>query len=299
MLVPPMRKILFALMLLSTGAFAEDLTEKYAALGQLIITPFETAPFPHPLRAKGHYYGTNFLSAAEHYSDNRVALFVPKDFKPGRKTDFVVHFHGWGNSIERAFHTYDLAEQFTASKRNAILIVPQGPYHSQDSFDGKLEDLDGFKRFMAEAVATLKQRGVIKSDKIGTIILSGHSGGYEVISSIVAWGGMGDNIREVWLFDALYGNTERFVVWFDHHKGRFLDIYTDHGGTKDETEHLVATLEGNKIPLYKGEESSVTPQDLKNHLVFIHTGLIHDEVMQQTHNFRRFLETSALDEIRH
>lgn len=295
MLAPLMRNALYLILLVCASAMGQDLPEKFAPYGRLIIAPFQSAPFPHPARAAGHTQGTNFYSTAAHYSDNSVALFVPNGFHPGRKTDFVVHFHGWGNSIKRAFEHYDLAQQFTASKRNAILIVPQGPFEARDSFDGKMEDPGGFERLIKEAVATLKERGVIKSDEIGKIILSGHSGGYEAISSIVAWGGLTENIREVWLFDALYANTERFVVWFDHHpNGRFLDIYTDHGGTKDEVLNLIAMLEGNKVPLYKGEESALKPKDLKNHLVFIHTELPHDEVMQHTEMFRRFLESSCL-----
>ncbi len=282
------------LLLTGTGLFAQDLTEQCAPFGQLILVPFASAPFPHPAREKGHWYHTNFLSAAGHYSDSTVGLFIPKGFKSGRKTDFVVHFHGWGNSVSNVFAHYKCGEQFTASHCNAILIVPQGPYKAQDSFDGKLEDPDGFKRFMAEAVTTLKQRGIIKSDRIGKIILSGHSGGYEAISSIVAWGGLSDDIREVWLFDALYANTERFVVWFDHHKGRFIDLYTDHGGTKEETENLMAALKGNGAPFFQSEEKDVPAKNLQNHLVFLHDELPHDEVMQERNTFQHFLETELI-----
>jgi hypothetical protein len=287
------------LLLLATPAFANELTDRYAALGNLIVEPFATAPFPHPARSEGHHYHTNFFSAEKNYSDNHVAMFIPNGFRPGGKTDFVVHFHGWGNSITNAFIHYKLAEQFTASKRNAILIVPQGPFNAMDSFDGKMEDPNGFKNFMAEVVSKLQAHGVIKNNEIGKIILSGHSGGYEAISSIVAWGGLSDRIREVWLFDALYANTERFVVWFDHHPSRFIDIYTDHGGTKEETENLMAALKGNGVSLYQTEESAVDRKKLTGPLVFIHTDLIHDQVMQQTDNFQHFLETSSLGKLRH
>ena len=193
---------------------------------------------------------------------------------------------------------YQLIEQFVASGRNAILIVPQGPFNAPDSFDGKLDDAGGFQRFMAEAMTTLKDHGVIKDQQIGKIILSGHSGGYEVISSIVAWGGLNENIREVWLFDALYGNTERFVVWFDHHKGRFIDLYTEQGGTKGETENLMASLKENQVPFATNDETNTSPRDLReNHLVFMFSELPHDEVMQERETFRKFLDTSALGEI--
>ena len=52
-----------------------------AALGQLIVTQFVTAPFPHPARADGYKYHDQFYSAKEHYSDSTVALFVPNHFR--------------------------------------------------------------------------------------------------------------------------------------------------------------------------------------------------------------------------
>jgi hypothetical protein len=278
---------------------AGDSEDKYSPIGRLIIAHFASAPFPHPLRAQGHQYHDQMFSSAEHYQDSRVALFVPKDFRPGREIDFVVHFHGWGNNVSNALVKYQLPEQFTASRRNAILIVPQGPLDASDSFGGKLEDADGFKRFMAEALENLRQRGVVAEGRIGRIILSGHSGGYEVISAILARGGLTGHVSEVWLFDALYGKTERFALWFDHHPGRFIDLYTEHGGTKDESESLMTALKGNSVPYFSADETNAATADLRNnHLVFLFSELPHDEVMQKRETFLRFLETSSLEPIK-
>jgi len=300
MLAQLMKYAWFLFLFCGARLFAGDLAEKYAPLGQLIIIPFASAPFPHPLRAQGHTYKDKVMSAAEHYSDSSVALFIPKDFHEGRRIDFVVHFHGWGATLTNALPKYRLIEQFSESERNAILIVPQGPVNAQDSFGGKLEDPDGFKRFIAEAMETLRQRGVIKNSQIGRIILSGHSGGYQVISSIVAVGGLSQKVREVWLFDALYARTERFVIWFDNHPGRFVDIYTEHGGTKEETQNLMAALQGNEVSFFAGEDSTATARDLRDHhLVFLFSQLPHDQVMQAHQMFRELLATSVLDGIRH
>jgi hypothetical protein len=290
-----------ATFLVAATANSESLPEKYAEYGTLIVTPFKTAPYPHPVRAAGHYYKTNFFSAKEHYSDSTVALFVPKDFQRGRKIDFVVHFHGWGNNVSRALDKYRLIEQFSVSGKNAILIVPQGPYNASDSFDGKLEDPNGFARFMAEAVSVLETKANIPKPQLGKIILSGHSGGYQVISSILDVGGLTDHIQEVWLFDALYGRTEKFSKWFETPKSislRFVDLYTDHGGTKEETEKLMADLKKKKLPHYFAEEKDATPNALtKNKLVFLHTDNSHDVVMQQNDTFESFLRTSHLPAI--
>jgi len=288
----------FGLLIISSSA--ETLSEKYSPYGNLIITPFETAPYPHPERAKGHYYHTNFLSAKEHYSDSTVAMFVPKGFHAGKTIDFLVHFHGWGNNVTRAFDHYHLIEQFSASERNAILIVPQGPYDAQDSFDGKLEDTNGFARFMNEAINVLEKKGVTRHARLGKIILSGHSGGYEVISSILERGGLNDHVREVWLFDALYGRTEKFVNWWftNDNRTRFIDIYTEHGGTKEETENLMASLKKQAIPFYFAKEPAASTEAItKNKLVFLFTDNSHDVVMQNNNTFLNFLRTSQLSSI--
>jgi hypothetical protein len=189
-----------------------------------------------------------------------------------------------------------LPEQFAAAEKNAILIVPQGPKNAPDSFGGKLEDPGGFERFIDEALRVLEHSSILPNDsQVNRIILSGHSGGYEVISSILAVGGLTSHIREVWLFDALYAHTERFAIWFDHHPGRFIDLYTEHGGTEDETRALMQTLSGNNVPYFSADETNATPSDLrKNHLIFLYSELPHDEVMQSRHTFQNFLETSSL-----
>jgi hypothetical protein len=289
------RLAVLLMVLAASRLLGGDLAEKYAPLGRLILTHFASAPFPHPLRAQGHQYRDQFFSASDHYQDSHVALFVPRDFRCGGEIDFVVHFHGWGNNVSNVLVKYQLPEQFAASRRNAILIVPQGPLDASDSFGGKLEDADGFKRFMAEALEVLRQEGIAAKGRIGRIILSGHSGGYEVISAILDRGGLTGQVGEVWLFDALYAKTERFALWFDHHPGRFIDLYTEQGGTKEESEALMTALKGSGAPYFGADETNAAASDLRNnHLVFLFSELPHDEVVQKRETFRRFLETSSL-----
>src|ERR1039457_4652923 len=136
-------KISFTACLLAAttiAATAQTQQTNYAALGQLIVTPLVSAPFPHPDRADGHKYQDKFLSAAEHYSDSTVTIFVPKDFRETGTNDFIVHFHGWNNTVAGTLEQFKLIEQLVAGGKNAILVVPEGPRNAPDSFGGKLED---------------------------------------------------------------------------------------------------------------------------------------------------------------
>ncbi len=287
-----------AVMLARFNGRTEDSLEKvYAPFGTLLVTQFVAAPFPHPARRQGHFYHTNFFSAAEHYSDSTVALFIPKDFRATDKVDFIVHFHGWNHTVAGTLPEYHLIEQFAASGKNAILLVPQGPYNAPDSFGGKLEDTNGFKVFMAEVVDKLRTSGALtKTDfEIGNVIISGHSGGYHVMAAILDHGGQ--KIREAWLCDALYGNTENFVAWQKNRNGRLLNIYTDHGGTKAETEKLMANYQTNGVSFFASEETNAVPGNLQtNKIVFLHTDLVHNDVVSKRGEFSLFLKTSCLQD---
>ena len=277
-------------------ARGETLSERYAGSGQLIVTQLTSAPFPHPKRAEGHKYQNKLYPATEHYSDNTVAIFIPKGFRETDQVDFVVHFHGWKNNVEGVLGQYKLIEQLVESGRNAVLVVPQGPRNAPDSFGGKLEDPDGFKRFMAGVVEGLRQQSALKKKDfaIGQITLSGHSGGYEVISAIVDCGGLTEHVREVWLFDALYAQTDKFLAWIDRHQGRFVDIYTERGGTKAKTEQLMAALKQRGTSFFAGKEGEAKPADLQsNKLVFLYTDLPHNDVVHKRQEFREFLRTSC------
>jgi hypothetical protein len=293
-----MRKLpLFLVGCTALVSHGETLSQRYANLGELIVTQFVSAPFPHPKRADGHKYQDRLYAADKHYADSTVATFIPRGFRETGEIDFVIHFHGWKNHVASVLQQYKLIEQLGDSGRNAVLVVPQGPRDAPDSFGGKLEDPEGFRRFMNEVVETLRQQSALKNKRfsIGQIVLSGHSGGYQVISSIVACGGLTDHVREVWLFDALYARTDQFLSWYDTQHGRLLDIYTEHGGTKGETEHLMTTLKQRGAKFFAGKESETKAVDLEqNKLVFLFTDLPHNDVVEKHQTFRDFLKTSCL-----
>ena len=238
----------------------------------MFVPQFSSAPFPHPNRINGHVYDDKMYSAQEHYSDSSVAIFIPKGFKSTEKVNIVVYFHGWNNNIDSACAQFNLIEQFCESNKNAIFVFPEGPKNSTNSYGGRLEDKDGLKNLIDDVLIFLTKQQKIESTKIGNIILAGHSGAYRVISFCLMRGGLTPNISDVILFDAFYGQTEKFVHWIEKYSGRFINIYTDNGGTKGETENLMNDLDAWEIPYFNTEESRMKIDDLKsNRLIFIHT----------------------------
>lgn len=287
--------ILILIVISSELSFSQSFTERYQHLGEMFVPQFSSAPFPHPNRINGHVYDDKTYSAQEHYSDSSVAIFIPKGFKKTDKIDFVVYFHGWNNNIDSACAQFNLIEQFCESNKNAIFVFPEGPKNSPDSFGGRLEEKDGLKNLIDDVLDFLMKQQKIESTKVGNIILAGHSGAYRVISFCLMRGGLTPNISDVILFDALYGQTEKYVHWIENFDRRFINIYTDNGGTKYESESLMDDLDAWGISYFKTEESQIKIDALKNNrLIFIHTELTHNDVISKRKQFRDYLMTSKL-----
>lgn len=279
----------------SSLLFAQPLAERYAALGTTIVTTSDHAMFPHPKRASGYVYEGKAYPADPHYSDRTVVIFVPKGFRPGETTDLVFYFHGWRNNVDRTLATFRIAEQLGASGVNAVLVLTEGPKDAPDSFGGKLEEEGIFSGLVADVLATLKDKGVIEKPCPGSIVLAGHSGAYRVISFILLRGGLAANVREVYLFDALYGQVEKFSWWVDHTPGRLVVIHTPRGGTRAQTLDFMDDLRAWGVPFAELPESAVTADLLrKNRLVFIESPLAHDDVVAAQEQLRTYLETGAL-----
>ncbi len=292
-----MRWLLALLLSFPLLASGDELAERYNSLGEFILLQVPSAPFPHPLRADGHKYRDQHFAAADHYSDDTVAVFLPKGMPRDGAIDCIVHFHGWHNNVTNVLSRYELIEQLGESGRGAMLIIPQGPRNAPDSFGGKLEDPGGFAKFLDEVVVALRKTNRLGSNQLGKIILSGHSGGYQVISSILAQ--ESERIREVWLFDGLYARSEKFSGWFQSRPDiRFVNIYTANGGTKAMTESLLKTLQETKTPLHTTNELSVGYDELRtNRLLFLFTDLPHDDVVEKRRTFRLLAQSSSLREI--
>ena len=105
-------------------------------------------------------------------------------------------------------------------------------------------------------------------------------------------------MKEVWLFDALYGGTENFLAWSDSQHGRLLDIYTDHGGTTNETLRLMKLPKDRGTRILAAKDQQVTPMELQtNRLIFLHTDMTHNEVVEKRKTFTQFLGTSCLQDV--
>ena len=260
--------------------------------GSIYRFEFNNSPIPSKLRTEGHTYNNKFYSNEEHYQDSTVLIFIPNYFKPNDSVDYVFYFHGWYNNIDSALVQFNLIEQFYNSKKNAVFVFPEGPKNSPDSFGGKLEEKNRFTDLVNEVNVKLGE--IFKTQiNTGKITLSGHSGAYRIIAYILLNGGLTNKIKNVILFDALYADTDKFTFWIDNFNGKFINIYTDQGGTKSESQNLVTCLEGWNIDFKIIKSDNFNTEDLKqSRIIFIESKLDHNEVISTKNQFQIFLESS-------
>ncbi len=285
-----MLKIFLVIFLFTITSFysQEIMQNKY---GTLIRFESEYTSFPHQNRNNGHDYNGKHYNSEEHYRDSSVVLFIPSYFNPKDSVDFVFYFHGWWNNVDSSMTKFNLLEQFYNSKIDAVLILSETTKNAPDSFGGKLEEKNVFKMLVNDILITLENyfstELVLKN-----ITLSGHSRAYRVIAYILSNGGLANKIKNVFLFDALYGQVERYTNWLNLYNGHFINIYTPNGGTKTNSENLFSYFDEKKIP-YKILHDDFSANDLKkSKIIFIKSKLGHSQIIHTKNQFRKFLETT-------
>ena len=262
--------------------------------GEIILLNSDFTSFPDTGRSQGHNYDGVLYDAASHYSDNKIIVIIPKKLVPGKTPDLIFWFHGWRNSIDSSLSHFHLAEQFLASQRNAILILAETAKNSPDSYGGKLELPGIFAKLVEDIFSALEKRKYLPAGSApGHIILAGHSGAYRVMAMILQRGGL--PVCEVQLFDALYAEENIFEDWIKSSKGnRFINIYTNQGGTAENSVAMKEKLVAGQVSIVFSEEMNMNAEKLAgNRVIFIHSEHEHNDIIMQPDNFRFFLENSG------
>lgn len=263
---------------------------------KMAIVQLPSAPYPHESRRDGYTASdrTHF-PADKHYSDGSVGIVISDNFTPGDATNFIVHFHGHRNNVANVLTQFGLQDQLNRSGVNAVLVIPQGPLDAPDSGCGKLEDAGGLENLLKDVATSLKDAGKIKTDKIGSVILTAHSGGYKATAACVKHGGLADHITDVLLFDATYGGLDQFANFAAGGANRrVVSIFTEH--LASENYMLLVMLNKLSAPYSLLMEDDWKDDDLlPRRTIFIHTRkLAHNDVVSKVDYFSRFLKTSSL-----
>jgi hypothetical protein len=252
------------------------------------------------------------LDSAPNSAHPTVIVYVPKHFRysASKRVALLVHFHGIMSSAEEAMTGNQLREQLFDSKQNAILIVPQGGMHSSDVSFGKLEEQGGLKRMLRETLHVLTTRdarralghsAITAGARPGLVCLSTHSGGYHGVAACLTRGEV--EVTEVYLFDALYADTDVFKEWVIAGKGRaprrrhkLVNYYPGAGTTATQSRYLKGELEkaGVKVAEERSEGTMTRADMTHDEAVFVQTSLSHGDVTWESNALRDSLFASAM-----
>lgn len=245
------------------------------------------------------------------YEDDTVFAFVPAHYRyrPEEGVAALVHFHGHNTSAERAMAAHELREQLADSRQNAILVVPQLAVFAADSSCGRLEAAGGLERLLGDVVPAAASTGRVtlgecafpEDAPLGTVCVSAHSGGYHAAACALRAGGV--EIRETYLFDALYAETDAFRDWVVarrgeplHRRHKLVSYFTEGGTTEVMNQALRSQLDrAGVLVAEEMAEGELSRHDLSHaEAVFVRTGLWHSAVTWETNALRDVLFASAL-----
>lgn len=270
---------------------------KQSAEGETAIFPMGFASYPHVSRSAGWTNRAGKYFGVEHYTDSSVALFIPKGYTPGPKTNLIFYWHGHVNNVAKALDQFTLREKILAAGKNAILVCPEGPKDAPDSGGGKLEDAGGLQRLANEVMLTLQRENKIpQGTSLGDVALTGHSGAYKIIGMVLRYGGLESNVKEVYLIDSSYGQLEDFVSWMVRHpEGRFVSIFTEH--LADENAEIMKGLKDQKVEFTTVPDEEVTTTTLTSaKRLFLPTKtLTHNETVSR---LSTYIATGGLDPLK-
>jgi hypothetical protein len=230
-------------------------------------------------------------------------------YREGEGVAALVHFHGHSTTAERAIAAHELREQLADSRQNAILVVPQLAVSAADSACGKLEAPGGLARLLHEAISTTAREGAVTlgdsgfpaGADVGTTCLSAHSGGYHAAACSLRGGGL--DVRETYLFDALYGELDVFRDWVVgrrgeplHERHKLVCYFLPGGSTEANGRALRSQLDrASVLTEEEDQEGELSRHELSHaEAVFVRTGLWHNQVTWETNALRDCLYASAL-----
>jgi hypothetical protein len=242
------------------------------------------------------------------YSDQRVLLHIPRGFDPRRPALMVVYFHGNEATLTRDVRErQQVPRQVTQSGLNAVLVAPQFAVNALDSSPGRFWEPGVFAQFIAEAGERLtalygdeRARGAFHA---APVVIAAYSGGYSPAAFVLHAGRVDGRLRGVVLFDALYGQFDKFADWLAKRPPAFF-VSTFGKAAREENTTLQHMLKErgvrfqNALPanLSRGSVTFVDVTDDVNHVDFMTEAWVDDPlkvVLRRVPGFARAGGASA------
>ena len=197
------------------------------------------------------------------YNDRHVLLAAASEFDPSRPGTLVVFFHGNQATLARdVVERQQTARQLAQSALNGVLVAPQLAVDAADSSAGNFWRPGAFAQFLDEAeakLADLYPNASRAAFRRMPVVIVAYSGGYMPAAYSLAQGGADGRIRGVVLFDALYGEEEKFGHWIEgaRYSAFFVSAYSS--SSRERNVALRARLERDGVPVQSGLPDGLRP----------------------------------------
>lgn len=179
----------------------------------------------------------------------------------------VVYLHGYYVDVDRAWTEYALADQFRASGRNALFIVPEACIGDEE--DPFWDDLASLLE------ATGKVTGLALPS--GPVVVLAHSGGYRTVVPWLASATM----RQIVLLDATYGHVRKFREWISKGPGPGpRQLVLTSSSTAERSAALANSLRGSvSQPRVPDDVRALDPRERRAPLIYLESQYEHMEMV--------------------
>jgi hypothetical protein len=197
------------------------------------------------------------------YSDRHVLFATGDAFDPNRPGVLVVFFHGNQAILSRdVLERQQTARQLAQSDLNAVLVAPQLAVDAADSSAGNFWRPGAFAQFLDEAetkLADLYPGSSRAAFRRMPVVIVAYSGGYMPAAYSLALGGAGGRIRGVVLFDALYGEDDKFAHWIEGARGGAFFVSAYSASSHDRNVALRNRLQRDGVTVEDGLPDNLRP----------------------------------------
>ena len=207
----------------------------------------------------------------------------------------------------RAAHR--LITQLDDARVNALLIAVELRFDTASGNPGALANANGLRDLLDELfdahLSPMLGRPT-RVEEVERIVLASHSGGYIAVARSLDRGGL-SNVREVQLYDSLYGEVSAYRQFTVAQIGRFDPtlplplrfniVFTDGGGTATLSRTLGTELTSAVGPLhpewllFDTTTATLTPDAFAHPIIVKRSMLSHDDVVR--YYFGRMITASG------
>lgn len=198
----------------------------------------------------------------------------------------VIYVHGYFTSVDQAWVDHRLPEQFAASRRNALFIVPEAPSRFPEPV--AWPELEPLLRRVRVAL-----HGPLPP---GPLVLAGHSGAFR---TMLGW--LDHPLpRSLVLLDGLYRNEKDFGRWVlkgpSKAPRQLLMVALE---TIDRAERFALQFRGSKVVLDQipGHLDGFGPNGKSSRLVYARSQFEHMELIEGGRILPLFLQLTPLREL--